>query len=124
MKEILMSKAESCQEFRDALIESRDKKLVETVKSDRFWSCGLTPLEAQTTKPMYYTGENNLGRSLELVRAHLIKQLENSKSYLPATSQTMQRSNSLPLHQQHSTLFQTTTLVHTRRPVLRHPTLM
>ena len=40
----------SYQKFRDALIESRDKKLVETVKSDRFWSCGLTPLEAQNNK--------------------------------------------------------------------------
>ena len=74
MKEILISKAQICKEFRDALIESRDKKLVETVKSDRFWSCGLTPLEAQTTKPLYYSGENHHGRLLELVRDHLINQ--------------------------------------------------
>ena len=101
MKEILMSKAESCKEFRDALIESRDKKLVETVKSDRFWSCGLTPLEAQTTKPLYYPGENHLGRLLELVRDHLINQTKDDNSKhdeqsMPVTSPTMERSNSLP----------------------------
>ena len=33
MKEIWMSKAQSCKKFRDALIESRDKKLVETVQT-------------------------------------------------------------------------------------------
>ena len=101
MKEILMSKAESCKEFRDALIESRDKKLVETVKSDRFWSCGLTPLKAQTTKPPYYPGENHLGRLLELVRDHLINQTKNDNSKhdeqsMSVTSPTMQRFNSLP----------------------------
>ena len=80
MQEILFAKAECCKELRDALLERRDQKLVETVRSDRFWSCGLTPSEAQTTKPIYYPGHNHLGRLLELVRAHLIKQIQNDKN--------------------------------------------
>ena len=77
MQEILFAKAECCKELRDALIESRDQKLVETVRSDR---CVLTPSEAQTTKPIYYPGHNHLGWLLELVRAHLIKQIQNDKN--------------------------------------------
>ena len=80
MQVILYAKAECCKDFRDVLLESRVQNLVETVRSDRFWSCGLIPSEAQTTKPIYNPGDNHLGRLLELVRAHLIKQLQNNKN--------------------------------------------
>ena len=79
MQEILAAKSQSCEEFKQALIDSGKLKLVETVKSDRFWSCGLSPLEAQTTKPNYYPGENHLGQLLEHIRSLLLKDLRGNK---------------------------------------------
>ena len=105
-QEILFARAECCKEFRDTLLESRDQKLVETVRSDRFWSCGLTPSEAQTTKHLYYPGDNHLGRLLDLVRAHLIKQIQNEKKSqksMPTTSSTLEMSHSPPTPPSQST---------------------
>ena len=72
MEEILQEKLNSCREFKNALINSEGKSLVESVKNDRFWSCGLTPKEAQTTKPEFYPGSNKFGLILEQLRATLI----------------------------------------------------
>ena len=94
-----LQKQNAVKNFRDALLESRDQKLAETVRSDRFWSCGLTPSEAQTTKHIYHPGENHLGRLLELVRAHLIKQIQNDKKdeqSMPTTSSTLARYQCAP----------------------------
>ena len=72
MKEILFAKTKSCPEFRQSLLESIDMNLVEAVKSDIFWSCGLNPGDAASIRPPYYPGQNQLGRLLEHTRSNLI----------------------------------------------------
>ena len=42
------------------------------IKSDIFWSSGLNPSEATTTKPSYYPGLNRLGYILERIRSKLL----------------------------------------------------
>ena len=49
MGEVLSQKITSCDEFKNNLMNSGNKRLVEAVKSDRYWSCGLNPKEASTT---------------------------------------------------------------------------
>ena len=75
MEEVLSQKITSCDEFKNSLINSGNKRLVEAVKSDRYWSCGLNPKEASTTKSEYYLGENIFGLLLEHVRSTLIEKL-------------------------------------------------
>ena len=53
---------------------------MESVRTDRFWSCGLTPCDAAITKSQYYPGENNLGRMLESIRDALLSD-STSTSY-------------------------------------------
>ena len=73
MQEVLLAKYEGCPEFSQALIDSGPKKLVESVRADRYWSCGLNPTDAATTKERYYPGLNHLGRILESLRSYLMK---------------------------------------------------
>ena len=72
MEQILEAKVTSCPEFKQSLINSLGKRLVEAVNSDIFWSSGLTPGEATTTKPSYYPGLNRLGFILERIRSKLL----------------------------------------------------
>ena len=74
-----MLKITSCDEFKNSLINSGNKRLVEAVKSDRYWSCGINPKEASTTKSKYYPGENRFGLLLEHVRSTLIEKLNTQK---------------------------------------------
>ena len=60
MKEILHAKADCCPAFKSTLLDSTGKRLVEAVRGDIFWSPGLTPIFAATTKPEYYPGRINL----------------------------------------------------------------
>ena len=53
---------------------------MESVRTDRFWSCGLTPRDAAITKSLYYPGENNLGRMLDSIRDALLSD-STSTSY-------------------------------------------
>ena len=46
MNDIQDAKVKYCSEFFKALIQSTGYKLVESVRTDRFWSCGLTPRDA------------------------------------------------------------------------------
>ena len=55
------------------LINSVGKRLVETVKSDIFWSRGLNSHDASTTKALYYPGQNQLGLLLEHIRTTFLK---------------------------------------------------
>ena len=74
MEEILDSKAKTCPEFRQAMINSVGKRLVEEVKSDIFWSSGLNSHDASTTKALYYPGQNQLGLLLERIRTKLLEE--------------------------------------------------
>ena len=74
MKEILHAKADSCPKFKDTLLNSAGKRLIEAVRGDIFWSSGLSPLFAASTKPQYFPGSNQLGYVLESVRQDLMKE--------------------------------------------------
>ena len=73
MKQILHAKADCFPRFREELIQSEGKQLVEATR-DLYWSSGLFPKDTQTTDASYYPGRNQLGRVLEQVRADLIKE--------------------------------------------------
>ena len=77
MEEVLKAKLSSCSEFKKALISSKGKRLVETAKNDRFWSCGLTPKYALSTKTDYYPGQNQFGMLLERLRVSLNCNIES-----------------------------------------------
>ena len=55
MREILHAKADYCQLFRTALLESQGKHLVESTQ-DMFWVSGLPPNYTATTRQDYYPG--------------------------------------------------------------------
>ena len=109
MQEVLFAKVKCCPEFEKKLIDSGSKKLVEAVKSDRFWSCGLSPRDAETTKRQYHPGQNHLGRLLEFIRSKISSELlpspDSAHTTEPTTrvtstcttSTTTSKSNSIPL---------------------------
>ena len=68
MRDILAAKATSCELFRTTLLKSGNQRLVEAGESDLYWSSGLNPYLAATTKHQYYPGSNNLGILLEEIR--------------------------------------------------------
>ena len=74
MKDILHATADYCAKFKDELLSSGGKNLVEAVMGDIFWSSGLPPRVAESTKPEYYPGANQLGHVLESVRSDLMKE--------------------------------------------------
>ena len=71
MKEILHAKADYCSKFKDELLRSAGKRLVESTR-DLFWSSGLSPRDSETTHKSYYPGMNQLGSVLEQVRSDLM----------------------------------------------------
>ena len=72
MEEILEYKAKSYPEFRQSMIISRGKRLVEAVRTDLLWSSGLILLDISTTKPSYYPGVNHLGSILQRLKSRLL----------------------------------------------------
>lgn len=75
MKDILHAKADYCPKFKETLIKTEGKRIVEST-SDVFWSTGVPPYDSITTLPSYYPGKNHLGRLMEQVRAELIQEAE------------------------------------------------
>ena len=74
MREILHAKADNCERFRESLLKSAGKRLVESVRGDIFWSSGLSSLLAASTKPTYFPGRNQLGSVLESIRQDLMRE--------------------------------------------------
>ena len=71
MKDVLISKLRTNSRFRDALLLSEDKILVEAL-SDKFWGCGLPYNIAITTNPLHYPGLNKLGKLLMELRSEIL----------------------------------------------------
>ena len=97
MEDILEAKINSCTEFRQSLINSLGKRLVEAIKSDIFWSSGLNPSDSSTTKAHFYPGQNRLGHILKRVRSNLllrnkkkstVEHIHDSNDEAPQTSDT------------------------------------
>ena len=51
---ILHAKADFCEEFKSALLDTAGRRLVEVVTGDDFWSSGLPPYLAASTNPQYF----------------------------------------------------------------------
>ena len=58
--------------FKQSLLDSLNCRIVEAVQGDLYWSSGLSPYLASTTKSKFYPGLNELGGVLEAVRLDLI----------------------------------------------------
>ena len=81
MREILHAKADNCERFRESLLKSAGKRLVESVRGDIFWSSGLSSLHAASTKPTYFPGRNQLGSVLESIRQDLMREAVLSEQF-------------------------------------------
>ena len=82
MKRVLIVKADSSKQYRDKLIHSENRLLVESSPNDLYWGSGLNYHLTQTTHPDYYPGLNKLGKLLCEVRVLLREKI--SSSSLPA----------------------------------------
>ena len=70
MREILAAKCEQCPKFKETLLKSEGKRLVEATQ-DLYWASGLPPILSSSTKPECFPGCNWLGRILEDMRHDL-----------------------------------------------------
>ena len=77
MKEILHAKADYNSRFKEELILSDGKKLVESTK-DIFWASGMSPRDTTSTLPSFYPGLNQLGKVLNQVRSDLLRLHKNN----------------------------------------------
>ena len=80
-KEIIHAKADNSNQFRGTLLQSAGKRLVESVKGDIFWSSGLSPLLAASTKSSNFPGGNMLGYVLESIRQDLMREAILSEEF-------------------------------------------
>ena len=76
MYRILVAKAHGCDKFRQALISSGNKILVEG-SMDAFWGIGMPGFHAKNTHPEYLCGNNHLGKILMDIRNSLQNDLVN-----------------------------------------------
>lgn len=70
MKEVLIAKIASSNKFRDDLLNSGNKVIIEALP-DPWWGCGLPYNIAVTTNPDYLPGKNNLGKLLMELRSEM-----------------------------------------------------
>ena len=64
MYKALSVKAEYCQEFKDLLIQYKDKTFVECNPHDTIWAIGLSEDNDQILDPKNWRGRNLLGEAL------------------------------------------------------------
>lgn len=89
MRKILSAKSKSCPEFRQALIDGKNKLFVEGTKKSIFWGAGLTYSLACHTRPDKLIGQNHLGQLLGELRDNIISEsLPISDDVNGATSST------------------------------------
>jgi ribA/ribD-fused uncharacterized protein len=71
MNDLLREKAKSCAEFRECLLENKDKMLAESAYSKK-WGSGLNKWVTEATKPDFWPGNNVLGMMLMEVTSELL----------------------------------------------------
>ena len=90
MRQVLRAKAESSEVFRQHLLDTGDKYLVESSVTDNYWGSGLSYNLTITTLPELFPGKNKLGKLLtELrmeLRSHLVTDGESDHCAIPSTS--------------------------------------
>ncbi len=82
MRDVLEAKYDQVPEFRKALLESKGKKLVETVRNQVYWGSGLDSQDTLHTKPEWWMGKNRLGELLMELREE--KLVEERKEWRKA----------------------------------------
>ena len=103
MKEVLIAKLKPNSKFRDALLLTEDKILVEALP-DTWWGCGLPYHIAVATDPLHYPGLNKLGKLLMELRSEILEyplryssqEASKSKHHIDtqSRSRTVKRSGS------------------------------
>jgi len=84
MRSLLASKYESCPQFRDCLMSSEDKCIVEAT-NNKFWASGIPGTkETISTPSIKWTGQNKLGQMLMDIRKE--ERERSMKETNPATS--------------------------------------
>ena len=68
MKDVLSSKCDQVPEFKKALIDSKQNRIVEAVPWDFFWSTGLSKTDTLHTKTKCWFGKNQMGVLLTELR--------------------------------------------------------
>ena len=90
IRQVLRSKAESSEVFRQHLLDTGDKCLVESSVTDNYWGSGLSYNLTITTLPELWPGKNKLGKLLaELrneLRSHLATDRESDHCAKQSTS--------------------------------------
>ena len=81
MRDVLHAKADSNQLFKTTLLDSAGYAIIESVRGDIFWSSGLSPSIAASTKSEYFPGANQLGTVMSLLREELMKEAILSTEY-------------------------------------------
>ena len=71
MRDIIRLKAECCPRFKNSLLATGNKYIVEAVASDKFWSCGVKKAELRFVNGRNWPGENQMGRLLMELRDQL-----------------------------------------------------
>ena len=78
MKELLVAKAEQCEEFCNCLVENHGKILAEATPS-KIWGTGLSVFATQHCSPDYWPGKNLLGAMLMDLTDILVQREEQSE---------------------------------------------
>lgn len=79
MTQVLSAKAHSVPEFRDALLKTGKRKLVETVRNETYWASGLDQQDTLHTKPEFWMGKNRMGDLLMDLRKKLSQKAKNTQ---------------------------------------------
>ncbi len=77
MEECLLMKLEQCNDFKDELIKSGSKVLVESTK-DCYWGSGLSKEDSLKTSPEGWPGTNTMGLILTKIRDNIQKDVPPS----------------------------------------------
>ena len=67
----LLAKFSQSSDLRDALLQTRDAILCESVRHDHVWGTGLPPNHPDARRPDKWPGKNKLGKCLMFVRDYL-----------------------------------------------------
>ena len=92
MKDLIIQKAKTCEEFRNCLLMNQDKVLAESTHSKR-WGTGLSKWLTEQTKPNFWPGMNLLGvMMMELTEDELLSYQSQASGISPATDRIQQDS--------------------------------
>ena len=79
MRDLLESKAKTCKEFRNCLIENKTRIIAESTPNSK-WGTGLSRYVTERTKPEFWPGQNILGMMMmDITEAELMSFASNEE---------------------------------------------